>query len=75
MLDKAYRIDHKLLLHRLTGKGEGCGPQDYSSREGENEYNMQNEIKRTIQDTSNILMICIRRPFSFLATGAIITGS
>ena len=42
---------------------------------GENEYNMQNEIKRTIQDTSNILMICIRRPFSFLATGAIITGS
>lgn len=27
-----------------------------SPGKGENEYNMQNEIKRTIQDTSNILM-------------------
>jgi serine/threonine protein kinase len=78
VLNKTYRIEHKLghgdlatvwLARDILGEKDVALKIIKPGNEGENEYNMQNEIISTMQDTSNI-----RRPFSFLAT-RVITGS
>ena len=64
VLNNTYRIEHKLghgnfstfWLARDISMEKYVALKIISPGKGENEYNMQNEIKRTIQDTSNILM-------------------
>ncbi|KAN0066765.1 Protein kinase-like domain containing protein [Elaphomyces granulatus] len=64
VLNKTYRLEHKLghgnfstvWLARDISMEKYVALKIISPGKGENEYNMQNEIKRTVQDTSNILM-------------------
>ena len=81
VLNQTYRIEHKLghggfstvwLARDIPGEKDVALKIIIPGKAGENEYNMQNEIISTMQDTSNILNI--RRLFSFLAT-RVITGS
>jgi hypothetical protein len=64
VLNKTYRLEHKLghgnfstvWLARDISMEKYVALKIISPGKGENEYNMQNKIKRTKQNTSNILM-------------------